>query len=132
MFENLLFNLFNLIGVGTSYKKNNFTFIDGDYEMMVANPDGFMVNPEMCLSQKCRKCENDCKLCLKCLSSDEKYDLIQAYRETMNIGDFKRLFPPKKEFMEKVGEEFYSNLLEENKMLVDWFDGMCKKNRRFC
>ena len=133
LFENLLFNLFNLIGVGTTFDKENFSFNDGDYEQMVAYVDSMSVLPETCLSLMCLDCKRiECELCWKCMDETTKYDLIQAYREQMNIGDFKRLFPPDEKFMESVDEEFWHNLLEGNKLNVKWFREMCNKNKRCC
>jgi hypothetical protein len=39
-FENVLYNLFNLVGIGTSFVKENINFPDGGAEKMVVHPDG--------------------------------------------------------------------------------------------
>lgn len=133
LFENLLFNLFNLIGVGTTFDKTNFSFPDGYYEQMVANRDSMSVLPETCLSASCLDCKNDdCELCWKCMDGTARYDLIQAYREQLNSGDFKRLFPPDEKFMATANDDFWNDLLDANRMHFKWFVEMCKKNRKFC
>lgn len=132
-FENILYNLFNLLSIGTPYDKTEFKFPNGHYEIMVANPDSMSVLPETCLSSKCETCENkDCELCWKCFDSTTKYEVMQAYSEGMNVGDFKRLFPPDKKFMNKVDDMFWKNLLPRNRLNVMWYVEMCKKNKRFC
>jgi hypothetical protein len=132
MFENLLFNLFNLISIGTTYEKSNFKFRDGDFELMAAHPNGMSVKPEICVNE-CSKCEEEkCEICWHCLDNNEKYDRILAYREQINIGDFKRLFPPEKDFLDEAEEEFWDKLNEENEKHVKWYREMCKKNKKFC
>lgn len=131
-FENVLYNLFSLIGVGTIYEKNSFKIPNGFFQM-VANPDSMSVLPETCLSSKCIDCKNEgCERCWKCLDTTAKYELIQAYGEQMNIGNFERLFPPNEEFMKATSDEFWNQLLERNRLHVKWFVEMCKNNKRFC
>lgn len=133
MFENLLYNLFNLIGIATSYEKENFKFKNPEIEMMVSNPNGMTIFPQKCLNE-CAGCKNFefCNLCWHCMDRNSKYDLMLAYNEQMNIGDFKRIFPPEKEFLDEAGEEFWSKLTKENEKHVKWYREMCKKNKRFC
>ncbi|KAG5669197.1 hypothetical protein PVAND_017090 [Polypedilum vanderplanki] len=133
LYENLLYNLFTLIGAGTNFRKFTIQLPNMDVEKMIAHPHSMTVRPEVCLTSFCqRSCSSVCNLCWKCLNSATKYDFLQSYREQMNSGDFKRIFPPEKNQMENFNE-LYGNLLSENsKLHVEWFKEMCKKNRYFC
>lgn len=100
---------------------------------MQVHPNSFAVRPEICVSEKCENnCDGICEFCINCLSQNEKFDMLQAYREQMNGGSFKRIFPPSKEFLEKAGDDFWKNLETKSRKHVEWFDEMCKKNRKFC
>jgi hypothetical protein len=133
MFENLLYNLYNLIDISNPARDHNFIFPNADVEMMVANPNSMSVKPEICLKHCMKNCDDErCKFCWKCLHINDRYDMIQTYREQMNIGDFTRLFPPDQNFLENAGSEFWNNVTEKNSFYIEWFDEMCKKNKKFC
>jgi hypothetical protein len=134
MYENLLYNLFNLLDISNPIRDHNFLFPDGDVEMMAANPNSFGINPEICVNEPClTSCSNKmCRFCLKCLSSNDRFEMIMAYREQMNVGEFTRIFPPSIDFLDNAGSEFWNNVTEKNEFYIEWFEGMCKKNRNFC
>jgi hypothetical protein len=91
------------------------------------------VRPEACLTGFCqRNCSHFCNLCWRCLDSSVRYEMLQGYREVMNAGDFKRLFPPEQGVMGHVEEVYGHQMSEATKLHVEWFDEMCKKNRLFC
>ncbi|KAG5669196.1 hypothetical protein PVAND_017089 [Polypedilum vanderplanki] len=134
-FESVLYNLFNLIGIGTNFEQNEFKFPSVDVELMVAHPNGMTIKPEICLSDTCiNNCDDPiCNICWHCLNVNEKFERILAYREQMNLGDFKRLFPPNREVFNKLPINLVEeNLLEETRKHVEWFFEMCKKNNKFC
>ena len=131
MFENVLFNMFNMIGVGTIYEKNNFSFPDYDVESMVVYHDALTVKPEICLNYPCNEdCEDEaCKFCWNCLQVNKKFEMIQAFHEQMNRGHFTRLFPVEKE---EIAEDLWEDVTSVNKFYIEWFKEMCKKNEHFC
>ena len=132
LFENLLYNLFRLVGIGTIYEKESVKFPDVDHELMIAHPNGLTVAPEICLSVECSRCgEEKCWICWHCMNDDEKFDLIQAHQEQINVGDFKRLFPPEGNLLYE-GEKLWPKLSSENRKLLRWFQEICKKNKKFC
>lgn len=63
--------------------------------MQVAEKN-IMVFPYECSSSLCAKnCHIPlCRLCRQCLSKESKITLFQAYREHMNKGECKRVYPP--------------------------------------
>lgn len=135
MYQSVLYNLFNLVGVGTTYMKNSFKFPDPETYTMALYSNGIGVRPDICLSDECLNCgEEKCEICWQCMGEEEKADLLQAYSEQLNIGEFKRLFPPEKDFMDQVDETFLKSLSKENRKHLDWYVEMCKikKNKKFC
>ncbi|KAG5669519.1 hypothetical protein PVAND_017406 [Polypedilum vanderplanki] len=131
--ENLLYNVFKLIGVGTPYIKKEFVFENVELEMMVAHAHSRTVLPEFCIYDCDKTCDGRCMICMRCMKQSQFYETIIAYQEQMNIGDFKRLFPPSKEFLEEVGvEKYFENFDNRELFQLDWFMEMCKKNRYFC
>jgi len=133
LYENLVYNLFNLIGVGTTYSKENLKIPSTDVEQMIAEGHSINVSPEICLSDICENnCDGDCMFCSKCLTADEIYEHLQAYREQMNLGDFKRLFPAEQEDSENISLGLWGKVSQESVKHGHWFGEMCEKNRYFC
>lgn len=134
--ENLLFNLFNLIQVGTTYQKEAFKMASAEIEMMVAHIHSRTILPDFCIFECDNVCTGRCKLCTRCQTSTHMYEVIVAYREQMSSGDFKRLFPPDMEFYKELGnhEEYIEKFDYVNRLYLQWFYEMCKtkRNRHFC
>lgn len=133
VYENVLYNLFNLIGVGTSYETVNLRFRNLEDELMVVHPNSLKVLPKTCMNFPCNQLfAPQCELCWNFLHQDQKYDLLVAYLGQMRVGEMKRLFPPKKDFMDEADEHFWNSLQHESKLHVKWFMEMCKKDDKFC
>lgn len=133
VYENVLYNLFNLIGVATSYKTENLRFKTADEESMVVHSNSLKVKPETCMSFPCNQSyAPQCELCWNFLNQDRRYDLRIAYLEQMRSGEMKRLFPPKKDFMAETDDGFWDSLQRESKHHLKWFIEMCKRDEKFC
>lgn len=120
-----------MIGIGSSYNKEEFKFSNYGVESMVVYHDALTVKPQICLKPPCDEDCNDvrCTFCWKCLHANKKYEMILAYNEQMNRGHYKRLFPVEEE---KIDTKLWKNVTELNKFYVEWFKEMCKKNENFC
>jgi tubulin monoglycylase TTLL15 len=133
VYENVLYNLFNLIGVGTSYETDNLRFKSIDDESMVVHRNSLKVKPEICMDFPCdHMYAPQCDLCWNFLNQDRRYDLQVAYLEQMHSGEMKRLFPPKKDFMDDTDSSFLDEVQLESQLHVRWFVEMCKKDEKFC
>lgn len=133
LYENLLYNLFNLIGVGTSYTKEILKIPSIEVGKMIAEEHVLNVKPQLCISDECKEsCNGNCMFCRRCLSSSDKYQQMVAYQEQMNIGDFKRLFPPEEEDYELMDYSYWDELSIESQLQAKWFEEMCERNRKFC
>lgn len=132
VFYSLLYNLFQLVDVGSSYERETFRFPHFTNEEMVTPRLFLSVNPEECLTEKCTKvCEDECSLCNHC-SKGWNYQKLRAYQEQLNAGGFKRIFPPNEKFLKNVNESFWSNLSPANTFMTKWYQGMCRRNNKFC
>lgn len=98
---------------------------------MMSSDKNIAVFAEHCASGRCSEsCEYDkCKLCRPCLSSQDIADLHTAYREHINRGDTKRLFPVTMSGSEKPNLE---NLSEKNRWMTNWFTGKCSMDSTWC
>lgn len=63
---------------------------------MIVSDKNIAVYPDECNSMLCKEsCISPiCQLCKPCLSYDTKEYLVEAYREHLDRGDCKRIFPP--------------------------------------
>lgn len=133
VYESVLYSLFNLIGVGTTYRSKNFCFQSFADESMVVHRNSLSVMPETCLNFPCNEtCETGCELCWDCLDLDQRYDMQLAYLEQKSSGDMKRLFPPRKGFVEKAQNDFWDSLKPQSRLHTKWFMEMCQKDEKFC
>lgn len=133
VYESVLYNLFNLIGVGSTFKSRNFRFPTFADESMVVHRNSLTVTSETCLNSPCNEtCNAECELCWNCLNLSQRYDMQLAYLEQKSSGDMKRLFPPKKEFIEKAQNDFWDSLQPQSKLHTKWFMKMSTKDENFC
>lgn len=116
LYEQVLFNLFALIGIGQRvdptfrkprYVRSLFLILSNklfalllslfsnwkDREIEVADKN-IAVLPDVCL--KCDDCFRvECQICKPCFTDEMRQILGQCYTEHQNKMDFKRIFPPK-------------------------------------
>lgn len=96
LFESVIYNYMNLVGVGTYLSKNHIGKFEDDEEEFLCHDSSISVNPEACMGSQCKEsCGSEiCMLCLHCMTNTLKYDLKMAYLEQMNAGEMKRIVPP--------------------------------------
>lgn len=93
------------------------------------------VDAESCSSAKCfESCESpECELCRPCLSAEDIADLHSAYREHVNRGDTKRIFPvPMTPNNIQLPDDVLKNLSPMNRMMSKWFAGKCAMESSWC
>lgn len=96
MLENVLYNFFNLVGVGSYMTKQHIRYFDTVQREAICHVNSLTVLPETCMNSPCvESCDApECELCWNCLTHNFKWDLMMAYLEHMNKGDMKRVVPP--------------------------------------
>lgn len=100
---------------------------------MVSSLKNIVVDADICAKPPCTySCESvECQLCRPCLSSDDLEDLKMAYREHMNRGDTKRIFPvPIVD--KKLNEKEFKLLSPKNQMMARWFHSKCVNDPSWC
>ncbi|KAF5272440.1 hypothetical protein FQA39_LY07908 [Lamprigera yunnana] len=130
LFEQIIFNTLGLVGVSDATRHKKHLVED---EMKVADKN-IMVFPNECESPVCRSsCMSPiCQLCKPCLSDESKNNFKRAYREHMNKGGCKRIFPAQIN-PEKINlEEDLEHYSPENQIQHRWFQGKCKMDKSWC
>lgn len=96
LIENVLYNFFNLVGIGTYMTKQHIRYFDELLFEEVCHVNSLTVLPEICMKPPCiNSCDApECELCWDCLTRNFRWDLKMAYLEHMNRGDMKRVVPP--------------------------------------
>lgn len=94
---------------------------------MLSAPKDIAVNPDICLN--CfNSCEDECELCLPCLSNAVQSHFHQAYREHQRRGEMMRIFPTETYETEIFMKQFTSS----DKLSVKWFKGKCENDIDWC
>lgn len=132
LYRQVLYNLFGLLGIGERIHKNSLARRSRVEEDMLVSDKNIAVYAEECASIKCKEScvPIICQLCKPCLSFDSKNYIINAYKEHLNKGDCKRIFPPSSgNSLEDIKLENYS---PENQLHIRWFQGKCKMDKSWC
>lgn len=99
---------------------------------MISATKDITVDPLACMSTQCANSECNtstiCDLCLKCLNNRKIMDLHRAYREHMQRGVMKRLFPASNHFDEK----YIAKLSNTNQFQTRWMKAKCKADKTWC
>lgn len=136
LYEQVIYHVLNLVGVGYYASRESFKRLDQETEIMLSTDKNIMVNGEVCGQPPCAEscAPVECQLCKPCLSRSEIAELNQAYREHVNRGDTKRIFParirnPKRSLND---DEFFKSLSVKNQMMTKWFHGKCLTDSNWC
>lgn len=108
-----------------------FSIRTSDAEQMMSSDKNIAVLAEHCASDECAEsCElPECELCRPCLSTQDVTDLHAAYREHVNRGESKRIFPVP---ITNEEPQDFSNLNEKNQKISRWFAGKCAMDSTWC
>ncbi|XP_043684565.1 probable tubulin polyglutamylase ttll-15 isoform X2 [Vespula pensylvanica] len=126
LYEQVIFNLFALVGISQRIKENHFqTRNKEEHEMEVATKN-LVVLPEFCAD--CKDCFIiECQLCSPCFTSETKVILSQSYKEHQNKMDFQRIFPPP-----IVKGMVLKDYTLRNQLLIRWYQGKCELDQTWC
>src|SRR4051812_22241735 len=83
MYEQLIYNTLSTVGA-TNYNEVKSKSLEAS--LMLSAPKDIAVNPDACL--RCfNSCDDECELCLPCLTNTSLVHLHQAYREHQRRGE---------------------------------------------
>ncbi|CAO1339005.1 unnamed protein product [Diamesa hyperborea] len=128
-YEQVVYNTLKLVGLGTYSELRPSSEMESN---MISSTKDITVEPMACMSAKCINSEcntsSDCDLCLKCLNNEKISDLHRAYREHMQRGEMKRLFPAENYF----DEDYIAKLSKANQFHTRWIKAKCKADKTWC
>lgn len=128
LYEQVIYNLLSLVGVANYVDRKSFEKFDSDAEAMISADKNIFINENVCSQPPCSEsCSSiECELCKPCMSRLEVLELHRAYREHINRGDTKRIFPIIS------SEKFLKTLSPKNQMMTKWFANKCEENKSWC
>jgi tubulin monoglycylase TTLL15 len=96
LYEQVIYHLLGLVGVGSNLERESLRKRPLDVEKMLSAEKNIAVDAVTCAELPCSEscAPIKCQLCLPCLSRSDTADLHMAYREHVNRGENKRIFPP--------------------------------------
>lgn len=95
LYEQVLFNIMRLVGLGTALEKESLKKHETLIEKMISTDKNLVVDALECSQLPCTEscAPIQCRLCRPCLSQTDMMELHRAYREHVNRGETKRIFP---------------------------------------
>ncbi|XP_003395797.2 probable tubulin polyglutamylase ttll-15 [Bombus terrestris] len=126
LYEQVIFNLFSLVGIGQRIRKDSLKIRNRMEEEMEVAEKNIMVLPELCI--ECNDCFHvECQLCSPCFTPETKLILSQSYLENQNKMDFQRIFPPP-----ITKNMILKDYTIKNQLLVRWYQGKCELDHSWC
>jgi tubulin monoglycylase TTLL15 len=135
LYEQVIYHTMNLVGIGSYLQRESFRKFSNDVEAALSSDKNVMINGHICSQAPCAEsCSPvDCLLCKPCLSRFEISELHRAYREHMNRGDTKRIFPiPIDDPSIPLDENYLKTLSPMNELMTKWYYAKCQNDRRWC
>ncbi|XP_004524318.1 tubulin polyglutamylase TTLL6 [Ceratitis capitata] len=132
LYEQILYNVFNLVGVGSSLKTVKTSLFNED---IITSDKNIAVKLNDCAKNMChRSCNKpECDLCLPCLKASEVDILRKAHYEYLHKIEMKRIFP--KTMISSADfnlEAEIRNLSTMDSRLTRWFYEKCKAEPSWC
>ncbi|CAG9807203.1 unnamed protein product [Chironomus riparius] len=135
LYEQVIYSMLNLVGIGSYLHRESFKKFETEIEAMLSSDKNIMVNGEVCSQLPCSEsCSPvECQICKPCLTQSEIIELHRSYREHLNKGDTKRIFPvPINDPKASIDTKFYRNLSASNQLITKWFYHKCVNDRSWC
>ncbi|XP_067001013.2 probable tubulin polyglutamylase ttll-15 isoform X1 [Anabrus simplex] len=133
LYEQVLFNMFGLVGIGRMIKAESLKVRSPEEEDMHVSTKNVMVFPEQCHHKLCESCiAPECQLCKHCLTPHTLAKLKVAYREHVNRQDCRRVFPPAMDPVTANRTLILEGYLPENQLMYRWFQGKCLLDSSWC
>ena len=135
LYEQVIYNVLNLVGVGNYVQRESFEKLDRETELMLSTYKNIMVNGEKCGKLPCLEtCASiECQFCNPCMEKSEINDLTLAYREHVNKGDTKRIFPVTGDALKNIDSDpAFKQLSARNQWMTKWFQAKCAMDSSWC
>lgn len=101
---------------------------------MQSSDKNIAVYADVCSKEPCSgSCSAvECELCRPCLSPSDIASLHTAYREHINRGDTKRIFPTPIGHGNTFDGAVDDQLSDKNRLITKWFLGKCQMDSSWC
>lgn len=134
LYEQVIYHVLNLVGVGHYLERESFEKLEHESEIMLSTEKNIMVNGDVCGSPPCSEscAPEECQLCKSCLNYADIESLHIAYREHVNRGDMKRIFPQRIEKSDELDKDYFKSLSAKNQMMFRWFHAKCREDSNWC
>lgn len=131
LYEQVIYNFMRLVGVGSDLRRGSFRKRPLQTEAMISTKKNIVVEANRCAKAPCSEscAPEECSLCFPCLGEADQRDLHAAYREHLNRGDMKRIFPVPKSNRLQVDP---TEMNAKNRWMSRWFDEKCKMDASYC
>ncbi|CAO1348344.1 unnamed protein product [Diamesa serratosioi] len=125
-YEQLIFNTMKTIGAGSYGEMKQRS---REESKMFSSGKNIAVNALFC-SESCNKScfSAGCELCLSCMNGTGIKQIHRSYREHMNRGEMKRIFPNNVHFQ----EEIIKQMTPANQFMTNWFHAKCQEDKSWC
>ncbi|GAB0100879.1 TTLL6 [Sergentomyia squamirostris] len=126
LYEQVIYNTLGLVGIALGVKRESLRPRDSATEAMMSSMKNIAINAQACSTDTCHmSCDPaECLFCRSCLSTDDLNILHTAFREHMNRGDMRRIFP--------LASSNDYTLSPRNLFMSHWFAQKCQKDSTFC
>lgn len=102
---------------------------------MLSQSKDIITNPQSCLDNPCNvssSCSSSkCEMCLQCLNQvpNALNHLHRSYREHMQCGHMKRIFPTYNNYHDS---NIVNQLSSVNRLSLKWFQAKCETDSAWC
>lgn len=135
LYEQVIYHTLALLGIGSNLHRESLRPRSSSTEIMISTDKNIVVNAETCAQLPCTEscAPEQCQLCRPCLTKSEFNEIHAAYREHVNRGETKRIFPkPIESRKTKLDDTYLESLSPKNQFMTKWFYGKCQMDESWC
>jgi len=135
LYEQVMYHTLNLVGVGSYLNRESLKRRDHETEVMLSTDKNVMVNGRICGAPPCSEscAAVECQLCKPCLTQSDLFEMHRSYRQHLNKGETRRIFPiPVTDTTKPLEDDFFRSLSARNQMMTRWFHAKCLTDRNWC
>ncbi|XP_030381887.1 tubulin polyglutamylase TTLL4 [Scaptodrosophila lebanonensis] len=134
LYNQVLYSVFSLVGIRPVSSHDYTNFMSAEVND-ITDDKNLATGLNKCAKYKCDKSCNqeNCNLCLPCLSGSDYEIIKKAHREHLHRADMKRIFP--KEIANYRDFNFTSetkNMTRKNAWMTQWYAYKCEYDRTWC
>lgn len=135
LYEQVIYNALGLLGIASLVYRESLRKLPLATEKMLSTDKNVGIDAVICAQIPCSEscAPVECQLCKPCLNPNDLNEIHTAYREHVQRGETKRIFP--KPILDRKAEltvEDLNELTPSNQFMTKWFYGKCKMDASWC